>query len=278
MIERHTVGMYAQSRSIQRGSQRTRVVLLAGAFAIIGWIWLICISGYFDIGEVVIENNQAISAGEIINEIHTALHQTSWRPWRSTNLFFLNTEQLTNELSRRLFVERIEIEKRYPNIVRLKIFERQRKIILVSQERYVYVDAAGLVTEEVSDEALRIAQEQIAAKRFSEDANPPVIVMSTDDPLVTGFQVASVENVKKWLETFRTLIARGVKMRFMKIEAPDAHLGRFVSQKGYDIYFDLHQPLEPQITTYLAYINTKPKEDAIHEYLDPRIPGKIFVK
>ncbi|MFH2232497.1 MAG: FtsQ-type POTRA domain-containing protein [Patescibacteria group bacterium] len=270
--------MYKTRRMDQQRSSRGFVITLVVAFALIGTAWFLFASGFFDISTIEIEGIQMLDRGEVTREVDSALEHDSWKPWKKNNLLMLDTERLKNTLKDRLFVANVTVDKSYPNILRLLIEERQRSVILKSNDQYVHVDATGVVTGYVEGENLASAQNIVAARSLSDLSTLPVIIMNTADPLAPGFQIAEPEQVRRWLDTFNTVLNEGIKIRFMKIETPEASLGRFVSDHGYDIYFDLKQPLEGQIATYSAYVKTQPDLGAINYYIDVRIPGRIFVK
>lgn len=268
-------------RTRRREDQRTgygAVILIVAAFAITGWLWFLFRSGFWDIQTIETGSLQALDRGEVIAEIDRALQERPWKPWSARNMLMLNTEELSITLKDRLFAESVTVEKSYPNVLRLKIQERQRSVVLVSYEQYVLVDGTGVVTGDAEGDVLRASTDRVAARALADEIHLPVIVMKTADPLSAGFQVTKPEYMRRWLDATRYMVLGGLKYRFMKVESPEAALARFVSEKGYDIYFDLSLPLEPQLATYTAYMKTKPDESKITEYMDVRVPGKIFVK
>ncbi|MEO5927305.1 MAG: hypothetical protein ABIO72_01250 [Patescibacteria group bacterium] len=271
-------GMYRTRRLEDKRSSYGAVIAIVAAFAVTGWAWFLFRSGYLDIQTIDPGPLQSLDRGEVVAETERALSESGWRPWSEKNLLMLNTTELAIKLKDRLFADNVAVEKSYPNVLRLKIGERQRSVVVESNSQYVLVDAKGIVTAMADGDVLRASQDRVAAKAFADEIHLPVVVMNTADPLAPGFQVASPEEIRRWLDATRYLVLGGLQFRFMKVESPQSALGRFVSKKGYDIYFDLTQPLEPQLMTYTAYLKTKPDESRITEYLDARVPGKVFIK
>ncbi len=275
---RTPAGMFKVNRLDQKRSSYGFVLGLFFAFAAVGWAWFLFSSGYWDVQVIDVGGIAVLNREEVVGEVQRFFDSRTFRPWHKNNLLMLDTNVLSSSLTERLFVDQVSVEKKYPNVLRLIIKERQRSVIVVSQDRYVNVDVNGVVTGEVVDAPLAAARERITAKAFADESHLPVIVMNTADPLTTGFQVAKPEQVHRWLDVSRTLILAGLKFRFMKVEAPESVLTRCVSERGYDIYFDMSQPLEGQIATYQKYMKTKPDEKLITQYLDMRVPGKVYVK
>jgi hypothetical protein len=271
-------GMFRTRRLEDRRTGYGVVLLIVSAFAITGWSWFLFRSGFWDIQTIEINELQALDRGEVMLEVERALNEREWKPWSEKNVLMLNTEKLAATLKDRLFTDEVTVEKFYPNILRLKIKERQRSVVLFSFEQYVLVDGSGIVTGDAEGDVLRASKDRVAARAFADELHLPVVVMKTADPLASGFQIAKPEQIRRWLDATRYLVLGGLKYRFMKVESPESALARFVSERGYDIYVDLTQPLEAQLGTYLAYMKTKPDESAIKEYMDVRVPGKVFVR
>lgn len=270
--------MYRSVRMDQKRSSYTVVILLVASFAVVGWLWFVFASGFWDVSNLDISGLRTLERGDVAREVDRALDERDWRPWHKKNLIFIDTATIAAILKERLFAEDVTVDKVYPDVLRLIIKERQRSVVLVSGEQYVNVDATGVVTGDADGDVLQSSRERVAARAFADEIHLPVVVMPTADPLSVGFSVAAPETVRKWIEVSRAMVLGGVKVRFMKIETPESALARFVSEQGYDIYLDLTQPLEPQIQTYAAYMRSKPDLTQIKEHIDVRVPGKIYVK
>jgi hypothetical protein len=271
-------GMYRTDRRDQKRSNHLVVISLVAGFALTGWLWFLFASKFFDITSVDAGTITTLDRGEVVTEVDKAIDEMPWRPWHKTNILMLDANRLSKQLRDRLFVDDVAVYKSYPNVLRLKIKERQRNVVLVSNGQYVTVDASGLVTGDAEGDVLKSAQDRIAARAFADDSLLPVVVMPTADPLSAGFQVGQPEQVRRWLDVTRALVLAGLRIRFMKVESPESALARFVSERGYDIYFDLSSPIDKQIVTYQDYMKTKPDQSQIHEYLDVRVSGKVFIK
>lgn len=271
--------MFRSVRVDRRRSSTTVVILIALSFVVVGWMWFVCRSGFWDATNIDIQGLRTMGRGEVLQEIdHFYASRRGWRPWKPSNVVFLDTKALEASLRERLFAENVIVDKSYPNVLRLLITERQRSVVLVSGEQYVTVDMNGVVTGDATGDVLASSRERIEARAFADQIHLPVVVMPTADPLTTGFQVATPDEVARWIDTSRSFVLNGVNVRFMKTESPGASLNRFVSERGYDIYVDNTQPIEPQIETYLTYLRTKPDESQITAYIDIRVAGRVYIK
>lgn len=271
-------GMYRSRRLDQQRSSRGFVIPLVVSFFLVGAAWFIFSSGFWDIAAVEINGLQSMDRGEVTKEVDIYFEQNIRLFWKGRNLLMLDAADFASVLKDRLFIADVTVDKVYPDILRLIIEERQRSIVLVSNDQFVNVDTTGVVASYVIEPALSSAKNIIAARSLMDLSTAPVVLMNAADPLAPGFQIAAPEQIKRWLDTFQSLLDAGLKIRFMKIEAPNASLARFVSDGGYDIYFDLKRPLEGQIATYLSYMRSEGSKTSIKYYIDVRIPDRVFIK
>ena len=85
----------------------------------------------FDIEKIIIENNSIIKDKEIKNDLVFLYH---------TNLIFLNTSNIKKILEKKNFLESFEIKKIYPNVLKIKIFEKKPIFILQHKEEKFYIN------------------------------------------------------------------------------------------------------------------------------------------
>lgn len=271
-------GMYRGERVEQKRSSKLVGSILVFAFLVIAAAWFVFRSGFFDAPTIGIEGLRILEQGDVEREVRAALEEESaWKPWRPTNILFIDEAVLESRLKERLFADNVTVDKSYPDILRLKIEERQRSVVLVSNAQTVLVDTSGVVTGYAEGDVLSSVQDRVAARSLYDDASLPVIQMPTDDPLAPGFQIASPDRVKLWIEICRILFSKGIRIHFMKISASESDLGRFVTEGRYELRMDLSKPAEDQIEAYMTYLRTT-EDPNITEYIDVRVPAKIFVK
>ncbi len=271
-------GMFQGERREKDRKIRTSSIILVIAFVVVAALWFVFQSGYFDADDIHIEGLRSLEEGDVRREVGEALEaQSKWRPWNSTNVLFMDEAALQERLKERLFAENVIVDKSYPNILRLKVEERQRSVILVSNQNYVLVDTSGVVTGFADGNVLSLAQDRIAVRTLASPDSLPVVQLRTDDPLVPGFQIADAETVQTWIEISRILISRGIDTHFLKIDAPYSSVLRFVMERRYELRLDREKAFEPQIETYETFLQTT-GDDEVREYVDVRVPGKIFYK
>jgi len=270
-------GMYRGERDVRERSGKTTATLLVTAFFLIASAWFVLQSGFFDANEIQIDGLRSLERGDVDREVADALNeQSTHRPWNPTNILLLDKKRLEDRLQERLFAEVVTVDKTYPNILRLKIEERQRSVVLVTNDQYLLVDTSGVVTGYAEGDVLSSAMDHISARTLLTADSLPVIQMPTDEPPAPGFQIADPSIIQTWIQNARILISRGADTYFMKIEKPEAHLARYIMPGKYELRIDISRPIDDQVGAYETYLRTV-EDSTITEYIDVRVPGKIFV-
>ncbi len=123
-------------------------------------IILVMLSSIFNIKFIKVENNSIISEEEIINLADIGSEQ---------NLFKLRKNTVIANIKKNAYIESVEISRKLPNTLEIKVKERTRKYMLQFADSYIYINNQGYMLE-ISTEKL-------------------------DLPIITGFKT-DLSNVK----------------------------------------------------------------------------------
>ena len=89
------------------------------------------------IKKIIIENNKILTEAEIKKDLYYLYDK---------NLFFLNTKDLEKNLAKNTFVESFEIKKIYPEIIKIKIFEKEPIAIIQDKKiKYYFTNKAETI-------------------------------------------------------------------------------------------------------------------------------------
>ena len=256
--------------------------MLAGAlvasFLFCAVAWFVGVSGYWNVQNVEMNDLRISNRGEVVSAVFDILDQGSKRPWGSRNILFLNARDTAERLREQIFAEVVLVDKVYPNILRLKIIERQRSVVVVAKSMVHTVDMSGIVVGQASDAIKQDAEARIEGKYYATVSAPPVILVDSIDAMATGTQITNEIRMREWIEAYRRLMASDVKFKAFKLTEPMGNTMRIALATNYDMIVSLADPLEPQLDTYKRFIQNVPKNVDIREYVDVRVPGKIYVK
>ncbi len=84
----------------------------------------------FNLQKIEIDNNFLIKEKELKNLLS---------PFYNKNLLFLNNEEIEKTLMKNSLIESFEIKKKYPNTLKIKIFEKKPFAILLNKKNKFYL-------------------------------------------------------------------------------------------------------------------------------------------
>lgn len=273
-----TEGTFVEDRIRLRSERKRTVIFLLSLIAILGWTYLFFFSDVFVVSKFEIEGIHTLSRGEVSEAVEDVMRQMRVWPMRNGNIFTLNEQEISNRIKNDLFAEAVTVDKIYPNILRLKIEERQSSLFMVRENRVYQIDRSGFVTRELNDGPER--QNVLALMNEPSDSRgdmPPILEIKDQSEIIPGNQYVSEFRILMWLDGVKTLKEEGFGYRNAVLESATSSKLILNMYEPYEVYFDLVDPLKPQIESYYAFIRVK-KDEPIGEYVDARIPGKIFYK
>lgn len=275
---------WSSQRAILRhqdgGERSSRVVFLfLGLIAVVGWLYVIFTSDLFIVRQIQAEGLVSLDVGDISREVYAILDQRgAWRPWSPRHAWFIDRARLTQELQKKLFAESVSVDNSYTGILRLIVKERSNRFILHSHQQYVWVGLDGVVTDEVSTDEKKMAQALLLGQRLMLPTDPPIIHQDLDELVTTGYSITTSDQAKAWIATASEIAKGGFRYREIEPQTPSSTTARVISADGYPVLVDTSEPLEPQIRAYNAFNQSKPKTLKVSEYVDVRVPGRIYVK
>ena len=255
-----------------------RLFYFLGAFALIGWAYVLFMSDLFIVSDIQVSGVQRLDEMDVKREVFDVLDQRrGWKPWPARHSWFINVPDLQNELKARLFAQSVVVDNSYQHILRLKIEERANRLIYHSHQQYLWVDLQGLVTAELNADERKQVQARILGQRIPSPYDPPVIHCDLEELMTIGYRVAETNTVKSWIEKASSIMAAGISYREIDMESASSSLAAIVSPEGYNVLIDLDQDLDTQMKTYKAFKRAE-SNIKVSEYLDVRVPGRVYVK
>lgn len=269
------------NRGLRRAkSAKRRVVFtLLGLGAIFGWTYLVFISDVFSVNAVEVRGVKDLDPVDITREVFDILDaRAEFRPWPPRHAWFINEEELERTLKQRLFVLNAAVEKSYGNILRLSVEERVKRVIFHSHQQYFWLDLEGIATEELSPEEKRDAQARLLGHRLVRADEPPIIKRDLDEFVAPGFVLTDQNEARAWIGLSEQLGAAGLVYREFEPPTASSSLFKVLSIEGYTVLMDITAPIESQVHTYQAFIKNKPEDLGQPEYIDVRVPGRVYFK
>jgi hypothetical protein len=262
-----------------RGAMRLAFFIFLGIVSVIGWLYLFFISDLFQVKGIEVAG-KGIDPVEVKREVYEVLDgrpRPFWQPARHS--FFLQPEQIESLLTERLSAEHVTVDKRGFNILRLMIQARVRRFVLHTSTQDFWMDGRGFILSEPTLQEQKEIFDRLARKRPSAFTDPPIFSYPR---LQVSSSTAGVidPQIGRWLAAAFQLQKQGLS--YLEIQPPqDASSTKLVvkTAQGYEAWFDGYtDTLEMQIEAFKAFQQQKPKNLQIKEYVDVRIPNKVYVK
>ena len=269
-------GIFANERLSLERSSRSITVMLVFGFFLVGLAWFLFVSGYWTVKDIQVEGIHGLTRGDVASTTFQVIDSGSWKPWSKRTIFFIQPAQLASQLQEAMFAENVTVEKKYPDILRLKIQERQRSVLVASNSQVLVVDTTGVVTAEADVQTHGSAAKRLSNAAVSLPTDLPLILVNLPEPATAGYQATGADTIKKLIRAYKALEDSHLTFRYLKMEQLDATRINVVSDQGYDIVMDLSEPLDTQVMTYKKFIQAKAKSLHINQYVDVRVPGTVF--
>ncbi len=267
---------------VKRGVKRRESVwitcILIFLFLLFLSFWFVFFSGYFSIEEYQINTLNVLEKDIVIGEVGKYLDGTNGLIRDRRNIFLIDEHDIENYLMNTFFVESVTVDKIYPNILRLNIKERQRSVILVSKNKIYIVDDYGFIID-LADQAMISSTREFLSSTTPVDSLKEIFIIT---PTSTNFEIgsrySSTEVVRGWLDLAEKLRNSGIWFKAIQINDNEPDILHIILKENKDVILDEGISLEAQIDTLRQFIQTKPDWNNIHEYVDVRIPGRIYYK
>lgn len=274
-----STGDLTRAFQARKASKRRTTFFILGICAVVGWAYILFFSDLFIVNATEVEGIESLDPIDVHREVLAVLDERGeWRPWPKRHIFFLDENKLRDRLKDRLFVSDVTVDKQGRNILRLKIEERLKNFILHSKQQYAWVDYQGVVTEELTADEKRHVQALLLGQRSPDSSEPPIIKRNLDELVASGYQVFTDHEAKEWIDMAERLRALNVSYREFEPPGVSSTIMKVLSSEGYELLMDVTVPLDIQIGTYRAFIKAKPRDVDQVEYIDVRVPGRVYLK
>jgi hypothetical protein len=271
-------GTFVAYRMQERSMHRKVVFLILGAVAIIGWVYVLFGSEIFRVKTIDVGTLIDLNRGEVTRAAFNAIDAQTYWPLPNRNLFLVNKKQLAQTLKQELFVDSVTVDKVYPNVLRLKMKERQSSIILIANNQFYLLDHNGVGTRVISGDDEAEILKRLDKPSPTSKTDTPILSIHGIPEFVLGEQFVTKETAQEWLKAFQDLSQADFGYRNAIVDYATSTKLVLNMFEPYDVYFDLLTPLQPQLQSFYAFMRAKAPGTVIQEYVDARIPGRVYYK
>jgi hypothetical protein len=247
-------------------------------FIILAGLWFVFFSGYFRTVEYDIIDLNVLEKDVVTGEIGKFLDTRDGVIKDKRNIFLIDEQSVADHLMNTFFIESATVDKIYPNILRLKIKERQRSVILVTRNKIYIVDDYGVITDHADQATVSTTREFLSSSVPVDSLKEIFVIVPTSTNYEIGWQYTNTNNVRGWLDLAEKLRNAGIWFKAIQINDDEPGILRVILKENKDVIMDEDISLDSQIDTLRQFMQSKPVWDDIHEYVDVRIPGRIYYK
>lgn len=245
-------------------------VLLAAFLATAAYI--LFFSSYLQINRLFIDGIEELDYQKVIAEINSNFEGKYLKIIPRNNFILISQNRLKNDLMEKFKkIESIEVEKRFPNAILIKIKERKALMLWCSGGPCYIVDEKGYAYSGADFESSEIQENNLIR-----------LVDISARPVPLGDEILSPEFVQFTL---------GIKDKLdeeLGIGIDDEYLTRSAvaeevqvkTSEGWDIYFNSQISLDQSINTLKLFLDEKISSDdrSKLEYVDLRVEDKVYYK
>ncbi len=271
-------GMFREERQGKKEQTRGVINILLGSFLFLATLWCLFFSGWFDVKKYEFNELRVLDQTALRGEIDGYFQQSRNWPWGRKNIFALNEKDLEEYLSSKLFVNKVIVDKTYPNILRLMIEERQRSVVLVTNNQIYVVDDYGVITDVADDAMTSTTRNFLTSDTPIETSKEIYVHYPTSTQMAKGQEIFGSERVRGLLDLSAKLRDTGIWFKTLNIEYGDPASISIILKQNKKVLLALDQTIDAQIETLRSFIASKPKWEEITEYIDVRVPGRIYYK
>jgi cell division protein FtsQ len=255
---------YSKGKSLRR-----KIVLFLLMFALIGWIWFLFYSSYFQIEKIEVSGTEKISPEEIKLIIDDQIKNSRFLIFKQNNIFLFNKMKAYQKINSQYALEHIEIRKKMPNTILVGIKEKTAALILGSNDRFYEIDVNGAAIREIfNEEKEKIKNDKQLLIVYDESNQEVNIKEKIFEPNTIQFIIALKNNLSE---------KTNIKIATLKIPNRESNEIKVLTEKGYYIYFRSDKDVLPQIEKLNLTLN-KIEEQKNLEYIDLRFEDRVYYK
>lgn len=222
---------------------------------------------YFQIKRVVVIGSKSIQDSSIEAEVFSNLSNRRFFIFPGKNIFLIKKYALKRDLKKKFSrIRQLEISRIYPDVLKIKIFEFEPKMIWQSGDKNYFVDDEGRVYSE-------------AESREAEKTGLPKIKDAGEKEVQIFENVLFLKHVNFIQTAISRLPKEGTEIAAVEMPAKLAQEIHFLTLEGWKIMFNVDKDADAQINNLVTVLQQEVKERRESlEYVDLRVENWVYYK
>jgi cell division septal protein FtsQ len=245
---------------------KKKILILSVILAAAGLFYLFFYVGFWRIKKITFSGTEN---GEIISSVEIILRQTMtdyrYGILPKNNFFILEANELEEKILADIDLAAIAIDKRFPATLKIEIEEKLPVLIWQEGNDYFYVDQEGLILKAIRPENIIY--------------DLPMASYATTTAVIVGRKIADKGKIIFIKETAEQIAAKLKKIKLSKIiiAEENKHI-YFYTTAGWFAIFSEKREIAEQVKYLNDFLEQKGQEANNLEYIDMRVPDRIYYK
>ena len=277
-------------RESEKINWKKRIEITIGLMAVLATVYLGIFSPVFHINKIEVEGLQRIKKETFVDSVDGVINYKKLFVLPGNSFFLVDLDQVIVILKSKFSLNSISIQKRFPNLLQIKIEEKISTIIYDNSADYSYLDADGkqvellrrvgmdewqLVSPATSSTEAISSHKPQTANIVSEFGDYPIIYDKRHVTSALNQQVLSKEMVSGVINWFNFIKKNNkIKLSYFIIEN-DLGEGLIVTGDGWLIKANLKNDIETQYNELEYLLKEKIDYNKLN-YIDLRYLGKVY--
>lgn len=241
--------------------------LILAIIALSALVWFFLASSFWRLKNIEIEGLTRFDASELRNIISAREESRRWLLFKENNFFLFQEEEVKAEILDKYNFADLQITKKIPSTIKLKISERPYSFIFQEGSVYFYAASDGYVIKEIP-----INPEDFAKYFVLENKSDSVTIDERSKITLKDDYLKFVQNLNQILSTHQDLPVE----KFIIDQELNSVIVKF--KNGPAAYFSVKDDAAEQVE-YLALVKKEKIGDNFNKtnYIDLRYGARIFI-
>lgn len=249
-----------RKKALEKRKKKRRIGIIAFFLffiLIVFGIYYLLFGSYFRISDIKVHGNEDVKSGQILAFILNYLEKDKISP----SYWTINNEYLSDKIKDNFHFKKVDVEKKLPNRLSIKIVERDSKFIISSGDDNYILDEQGVVMRSISEEEIE------------EFSNLLKIIDKTSTASSLKNQMISAKEIVFFYKISNFLSNHELKINFWEKEEHNGLTA--ILSNNIKIYFNTEESINKQLGKLEGIID---KLEGNSEYIDIRFGDKIYYK
>ncbi len=208
------------------------------------------------------------SRADLVNELKLSIKRFSQGYYYGVlpkdNLWLMRTSILSMKIRKNLWLEKVEIEKKYPRGLSINVAEKRPVAIWRAGQTYYYIDKTG---------------KAISAKKLSEvEYDLPRIESQSEKVITIGRRVIDTKRLSYLLAIIKSCQPIADDWHIEKVVLPDERPKDlyFYSSQGWYFILNVDSPISSAMDKLKLFLHSKGQQAKGLKYIDLRFTDRLF--